>query len=1618
MPSLHSHFHHSRQQHDHQSSNQPQKQSSRIPANNQSASAESGKPGRPVQHVSKLAKRSKSVRSPDNSVKSSTTRTATAVTAATRIPVGTSKAIPIPPSRATPSSAPSNLRTPSLVSGSSVSTYDSPRSVLRRKPSGAIDRYAAQKRTPSAGGGELERARSHSRNGSSRDMFHDTVLGISLPSTTAYAESDFPLELSRNAYERRYPKDLTPPVPTGYAPSATPSTRYTDSPFSLVPTPSSASSYSPAVVSTNSNAPPPRQSYSPTRGRPPLSGRTSSKDDTPRLGLPLVRKSSTSSSTSTVRAEARLAQARRAPPAKIPEVSLTRKSTDANKPASRPAESRKTPVTPLNRDQVQVPPELAHLNVDMSSRPKLAMQKSPPPTRPTREGTSTISDMSRPSPVVQSDLPPLYTTYHKRTPSQETPGSASSTSLKSRFGFSSRSSSRNESLRIDSAVSPPPAAGRFHRGPSPQVPSTGGAKLRRKDSPAVGSGPSPAKTSRFGIFSRKPKNEPRESREPPKVLERPRRAPSKGPVAGTGHEIYGRFGARGRSGSVSSSGDFRSPSADSGSSYATQSARPPPPTRRESSTGSQDGLMLDNFLEQRLNPIILRGSGSTAGNTASSSDLAGTSLQPASSKISSLDRPSQPHLLPSAIQKPSKGSPVKRPALRRRSSADSSEGDVTARYLNLATRRSLTRLSSTDNKSPVRVPPPINTDIPVQKTVVDSYDTETSAWPQTDTSLPRTEESLNRECLWLRSPQSESTVRPPRRWNFFQRATSSPRSKGKEKVVENNEVPEVVAHQSPYRGVAHYAMSSSVQPIGLAEVERIAQEYDTSAEDSMSESNAPPKMIPYEKRRKHLLPSPPKHYYSSDSDSRARPTPSRINVERQDSSESKSPEVLRARPAFAHQAAQAFDIPRSPADDQTRSLAVPPADAPEGSADVTSPQLRQAGSGTPEQLNDSPRQPRLSPVGRIPAVVSKRDRDRKLSDNSFSRPFARAQPRPSVKPPLRPGSVYNQIRDMASPSESGSQPVSSTSTRSDAEPKSSSRYTKLPSDSTNRTSMDIHNQYEFFSFPPRKDSEQSYQSYPSSSGDSSWMAGLSVQQPQLEDIWNEYNDFMDETMPLKTPTTGSSLGAPFQYSSTLFEGHNYPFPEPYAISPPPTVGLPPLPAHALENFGPSPLKVPQQISRFLRPSMSPTTPDTLAGFVEGYGSRSTSVLYGQSHSQHRASIRPPPTEKSAGDSVASSRYSKGSHHSRSTSLPEANARLSQTSSTPTARQNRDTALVDIAEIPSTNKDTKASPGLRFGALMTSKWLSFGRVLFSPAHNEVQLASESKVLVVDGLSSDWSYYVALSYPGAEVYNLSTNLPGSPSFSWPVEEDEKPPPNHHQYRLANIETLFPFPKGFFNAVVFRFPTAATENAYTACISECKRVLRPAGFLEVAMLDLDLMNMGIRARKAVRDLKTRMQLQDQEVCLRNLSDILVQLIGRRGFEGVQRCIVGVPAAGRIPRSQDLSSASGSSDGEGMGRPGWLRETKHSKSQEFRLADLLEDAKSNGFGAPGKNNDESITKMVAKVGRWWYSTCYEKMLEDQSIFKDSALLRECEKQGTSFRMLICHAQKPAQLRRRTVSV
>ena len=310
-------------------------------------------------------------------------------------------------------------------------------------------------------------------------------------------------------------------------------------------------------------------------------------------------------------------------------------------------------------------------------------------------------------------------------------------------------------------------------------------------------------------------------------------------------------------------------------------------------------------------------------------------------------------------------------------------------------------------------------------------------------------------------------------------------------------------------------------------------------------------------------------------------------------------------------------------------------------------------------------------------------------------------------------------------------------------------------------------------------------------------------------------------------------------------------------------------------------------------------------------------------------------------------------------------------------------------------------------------------------------------MIDGLGNDdWSFYCSLTYPDAEVYSLS----GRPvSTAMPHPAAWQPPTNHHTVYHAGLQNPLPFPKDYFAATVLRFPAASPEAMQNNIIQECKRVLRSGGYLEMVLLDRDMVNMGPRTRKAVRRLKEMTCLANPAISLKPSSDNVQRLLGTQGFDNLRRCMVRIPVAGMVVRSSGsttsssnksfLATATTSSTGFSLpaisvtgttGSQSTQTASKSSPSDDtsVSLGDLLSDP------SPSAANDESIAKIVARVGRWWYTKCYEDPVlpdtgdNDPSMWNDRKVLRESQQRGTGFRMLIAYAQKPSEVKRRTASV
>ena len=1216
-----------------------------------------------------------------------------------------------------------------------------------------------------------------------------------------------------------------------------------------------------------------------------------------------------------------------------------------------------------DRPKIQTPPELAHLLTDppLPSVPT----KYERPIRPSRDGTPTLGSRE-PSPIVQSNLSPFFNSYHRRQDSAGPknsvgPTNASSDSIASLSSEVTRN--RNHTARKVSSRNPSPANVPQLRPATPLEKKTDTLAKAPSDVQVTASdseaekpllvGENSGKPSRFGFFSRRTKGEH------VAALERPKREPRKGPMAGTGHEGYGRRPLRGHRVSVTSTDSYgRTPGADS-----TER----PPSNRKSSFGSNsDESVMDEFLSERLSPVFIRGEGGSVKSDRTSWDLASNTSNQSTPQLSEGDS--------------------------RRSSDDKPP------------------LPPKSKARPFRSPSPLKGRLLGQKPPGPLVDNQSYAGKANGIG------SLN--VSGIKTPS-----KPNKRWNFFQRTHNT--SKNDKEIAK----PAPDLHQLPNQVGAHYAMIHDEERLDMDDIERMMQ--DTGGYSSVDEFDDPqmqtiPPLGVWSKPSNPFeggnnLKEETHQSNSVSAENARRPTHSILLPSPPMLDRPFSPQDRLVKVAIQPERLQTKDAMKEtdkPSDDpQTLQERLEPITNTSATAAAPSEPL----SSLKVSPSDSPGRPsRLAQIGRIPQVISKRDRDRKLPAQSFSRPFATGQPRPNVNRRSRSDSV-KQISPVTAKRESDHE----TKAAGLSDPgKESSGLSQVITAATSICAADVTNPPEFFSFPPRKNSELSYTS---SSGNGSFPGQPFVFSPQAsagptaEDVWNEYDDLIDDVIsPVDEPASAkSALGEPFQYHavSSIKEQATASIDDTNGEVPPSEVRSTDMFADPIRRSSTAPLTTPQirqQRSSFLSALHSDGTRGSgLTELIKGYAERKVSL---SEPKMGRLSV-----PSSTRPSSTATRFSlsptvqspASSSHSRSATATE----LSLPAPTTTKDGKRE------------SEDMFEQANLRFGALMTSKWLSFGRVLFSPAHSEVKDGKDSRVLIIDGLGKDWSYYCALTYPNATIYNLGptpTSTQSAAASAWQSLS------NHRHIHHASISSPFPFPRGFFAAVVFRFPIATSEAAYRTALSECKRVLRPGGHLELSILDIDLLSMGNMARKAVRQIKMKMQAKQCDVCLKPKGDSTLRLLGMRGYEGINRCVVTVPATGIVDSAASSPTSSESGD-QTLTKDGMSELKQHSKEKTntSQAAKAKADARmsSNSFGdmlrsdSNTKSSSVGVTKMVARVGRWWWSSCFETpFLADsdtsQTIWDDPAFLQECEEQGTGFKLLICYAQKPNMAVRRTVSV
>ncbi|RAK95018.1 uncharacterized protein BO80DRAFT_369828 [Aspergillus ibericus CBS 121593] len=1379
-----------------------------------------------------------------------------------------------------------------------------PRNVLRRKPP-TIGQHIAQNQ-PS-----LERIRPEKFNVIIPDfptVGHPATtfqpFPSQAPSASPMASEDNLSSIVPEAQTHTGPKELASlrtivntqnlPPPTPMISSASsPSTRYSESPgvWSRTSTPTTLSSYSPGIVHPV-KAPRLRQP-SPSQSRLPVFSLTQQPSTSSDRVAPSTSRSpllaqSTRSRMSVTETEAKqsLTKTSMTSMADASNSHLPRKaSTSSTRRLSNQGKSTDEAAPTVEEKRTsRVMSHRARVPADVIGKPLEI------PKRPTRQGTHQL--VLDPSPVVKSNIPPKTVVGHKRR------GSTEKSPVPERLPVLNRSATTS----IDSLQSRTSSHITTRIPPSPELSRKSARPLAPEPKPE--DTPAPVKSRAFGLFTKRSK--------PEMDVRSDGRSARKGPTAGTGHEGYGRYAQRGRKPSVSSS------TSRARSTSTTRSG----PKSVASSKGSvrSPGLELDDFLLERLEPVIIRG-----GNM----DEMASQRRPSEQSTSGFSTASTSNLTQPSIISESPGCSTETLASSR-ASADPGEST-----------KDLGRQKSFEQPRLTSVRPEIDAKViqaPAARSIQDLHQSNLGV----HTTPPKAPENTQ-------SPQKQSKRGLGLKWDLFRRKQAPEKSVGKISTPSAPQLHATVAPAAVHRPVAHYALID-MDSDPLEEIVHNVENSPPTEDDDISSPVEVPAALNIKKTPDSiLLPSPPKLH---DAIFRDQPP---------------SPKV------YFHKSL----VPQSP-----------------------------------EKKVEGERPTRLTSVGRIPRVVSRRERPHKPAVQSFSRPFSVSQSPPSLTAPVieKPGD--SSFSPIFTPDSQYAAPLSKPS---DYKFDFTDPFKDLLKGSVLDFIAGPYSKEEFMTFSPRKDSVLS-----TSSGSESLAAVTAViPEPEsalMEDeIWGEYDDLIDHVLSPETTSTlfeddlevDHKLELATMASKTLQAELN---------------GLPAMPG------------------LFEKPAVefTPSSPQSSTGSVRLRRSRIAAELHTSiglspqpSYSEIIASYGDDRSEGSAAEKETENKLLAPNQLVEQPSALLSSPALVSSPSFEICRQ-RNTVLFDIAERD--REGPTAHTNIRSGSLMTSRWLSFGRVLFSPAHKRAKSSDPERILVVDGLGNDdWSFYCALTYPNAEVYSLSDG-PKPTASKHP--EAWQPPSNHHTIHHPSLDDPLPFPRAFFAVAVLRFPAACSERAQDNIISECKRVLRAGGYLEMSILDLDMVNMGIRTRKAVRKLKERTYISDPYISLKPTSDSIQRLLGRHGFDNLRRCMVRIPVAGVIVRSSASSTSTSSSNPSilpvapsssttlspltGLSTAAKAKAKAHGKSSsndtDLSLGDLLSDP------SPSPSNDESIRKIVTKVGRWWYTRCYEIPVLPNgdvalSIWSDRKILRECQHRGTGFRLWIAYAQKPSE-KRRTASV
>ncbi|KAF8474078.1 hypothetical protein BDZ91DRAFT_347630 [Kalaharituber pfeilii] len=284
-------------------------------------------------------------------------------------------------------------------------------------------------------------------------------------------------------------------------------------------------------------------------------------------------------------------------------------------------------------------------------------------------------------------------------------------------------------------------------------------------------------------------------------------------------------------------------------------------------------------------------------------------------------------------------------------------------------------------------------------------------------------------------------------------------------------------------------------------------------------------------------------------------------------------------------------------------------------------------------------------------------------------------------------------------------------------------------------------------------------------------------------------------------------------------------------------------------------------------------------------------------------------------------------------------------------------------------------------LCASKWLSFGRLLFSPGHhllnlgqNETDLLGldDMRILDLDGPAlGGWSWHLATEYPAAIVYNITT----SETYFRNYGINHMQPLNHRLVLTESLTSLQPLESNSFDVITARaLPRVLEKHEWIPLLKECHRVLKQDGYLELTIVDALLNNMGPITKAWIEENIIQAALGPVDgVPTKGDFDIrpsksIMQNLEVAGLMDIHKCWVWMPA-GTI--GDELSSVTS------------------------RVGRYFYDELFTGWGKDSKQKFDQMTNDGIRPHR------------ELELWNDPRVQAECVRENTAFRWLKCHARK-----------